>query len=454
MVDGTGLPEKVAAAGVVGAGGGGFPTAVKLQKRVDTVIVNGAECEPLLGVDQFLMARHAREIVAALTAVMEATGAGRGVIALKEKCHESVRALRECLSGAPGVSLHLLEDVYPVGDEHLLVYAVTGRVIGPGGLPGDAGVVVLNAETAYNVYQALHGRPVTEKWTGVVGAVERPATVKVPLGVPLEQLVELAGPLTRDFVLLAGGPCMGRAVKPGEPVTKTTKAVVVLPADHPLAVRYRAAGGLVKRDLSVCMQCRRCTDLCPRRLLGYPLEPHRIMRAFAYRRDLAGAVRQAAWCSECGICELYACPFGLSPRTVIRVIKGELVRRGARLEPDPPAPLHPRREWLQVPAARLVPRLGLSSYQRPARYMETAWTPREVVLPLQQHAGAVAVPLVAVGEWVREGQPVAAPPPGALGAFLHAGLSGRVISVAPDLVIRVESVVHHGSGGNETGGDD
>ncbi|MGI9951708.1 4Fe-4S dicluster domain-containing protein [Moorellaceae bacterium AZ2] len=431
--------NRIAAAGVVGAGGGGFPTAFKLKtgRPIRTVIINGAECEPLLRVDQALMARYPAELLTALATIVEASSAEWGVVALKEKYREAHTALEEEIKNYPRLKLHILPDVYPMGDEHLLTYSVTGQTIPPGGLPLQAGAVVINVETLYNIHEALKGIPVTHKYVTVTGAVRRPATVKVPVGTPVENLLELAGGPSADrYLIMDGGPCMGKVTSPSAPVSKTTKGIIVLPLDHPLAAIYQRD---LKRDLklalSVCCQCRQCTDFCPRHLLGHPLEPHRIIRAVTY--GLADVtLPQALLCSECGLCDLYACPFNLSPRQVNRRIKAELRQKDFRPTGWGGSGPLPWREGRQVPTRRLIERLGLQEYSaRPATLREGEVTVTRVRLALKQGAGAAARPLVGVGDRVQRGDLVARTDGGTLGADLHASIGGIVRAVEGEIVI-------------------
>src|ERR1035437_5197964 len=158
--------------GIVGAGGGGFPAAVKFKTRVSLVIVNAAECEPLLHKDKELLHHHAEPFLRGLKMVMDIVGAPEGVVGIKEKYHEIIEALE---AQAPqGVRVVPLPDVYPAGDEFILVHLVTGRVIPPGGLPKDVDAVVSNVETLVNI--GLE-KPVTHKYLTVAGAVENPVTL-------------------------------------------------------------------------------------------------------------------------------------------------------------------------------------------------------------------------------------------------------------------------------------
>ena len=218
------LTALVESAGIVGAGGAGFPTHVKLNAKAETVIINGAECEPLLRVDQQLMAKQAGRLLAALDKIVAHLGANEGVVALKEHYHTAAEALQRELPKYPKLRLHLLGAFYPAGDEQVIVYEVTGRVVPEGGIPMNVGVVVTNVETALNVLDAVDGHPVTKKYVTVTGAVRTPKTVKVPLGITVAEALELAGgPTVADYRIVNGGPMMGRLVPPESAITKTTK---------------------------------------------------------------------------------------------------------------------------------------------------------------------------------------------------------------------------------------
>ena len=202
--------QAVRQAGVVGAGGATFPTHVKLNGRAERVIANGAECEPLLRVDQLTMRLQARQVVAGLEAAMEATGAAEGVIATKRHYEQAVEALREAIAGKPSIRLHLMESYYPSGDEKSVIFEVTGRVVPSGKLPLDVGCVVLNIGTLVNIANAMEGTPVTLRRLTVCGDVPHPVTADAPIGMSMRELLPLSGfeGDERTHALIAGGPCL------------------------------------------------------------------------------------------------------------------------------------------------------------------------------------------------------------------------------------------------------
>lgn len=420
--------------GIVGAGGGGFPTAVKLAARVATVIVNGAECEPLLHKDKELMHHLAAPMLRGLGAVMAIVGAGEGIIGIKNKYTAVQEALAPQLS--PGMRILPLPDAYPAGDEFLLVWDAVGRVIPPGGLPKDVGCVVMNVETLVNVGL---DEPVTRKYLTVAGAVKNPVTLRVPVGVRVGDLIEAAGGATEDGCgVLLGGVMMGRlAASLDEPVTKTLGGVVVLPASHHLVTWYRQGRKQVVRiGRSACDQCRFCTDLCPRYLLGHPIEPHAAMRSLGFTDPASPMIAGTLYCCECNLCSLYSCPESLDPKNVCAFSKPLARERGLEWKGRPAdVQPHPLADSRRTPMKRLIARLGLSGFNNVGPLEDRDLQPARVVLPLKQHAGAPALPAVRVGARVREGDVVAAPAPGALGARIHASIPGTVRSVDGAIVI-------------------
>ena len=232
--------------GVVGAGGAGFPSYAKLTDKADTILMNCAECEPLLKLHRQLLEKHAYEIMKAFHLVMETVGANEAIIGIKKSYVNTIRALQQHIEEFPGMKIHLLDEVYPMGDEVVLIYEATGRVVRPGGLPIEQGVIVYNVETMYNLYRALEEqKPVTDKYVSVVAEVGDPVTVHVPLGCTLDEVVAQAGNITtKDPVFFVGGPMMGRIGSGSDPVTKTTNAVLVLPKDHTIVMKKQRTSSI------------------------------------------------------------------------------------------------------------------------------------------------------------------------------------------------------------------
>ncbi|OGH63135.1 MAG: hypothetical protein A3G34_14860 [Candidatus Lindowbacteria bacterium RIFCSPLOWO2_12_FULL_62_27] len=440
------LVDQVKTAGVVGAGGAGFPAYVKYNAKAEYVIANGAECEPLLYKDKEVMRLKAEEIVKGVELVMRQVGADKGVIALKKKAHDAVEAFEKVLRGRPGVELFLMGSYYPAGDEFVLVYEVTGRVIPPGGIPLQVGCVVSNVETLLNVYRAdASGEPVTEKYLTIAGAVRRPMTVKVPVGVRLREIVDLAGGLTfPECAFLNGGAMMGKLTYDLEDiVTKSCGGYIAVPIGHYLEQKKsRKPQAFNRIGKSACDQCSYCTEFCPRYLIGHPIEPHRVMRTLG----LTGSGWKlesdfALACVHCGVCGLFACPEDLDPHIISWSTRAEKIKEGAKpqdFNPRKGYKPHPMFQFRRLPLDRLTRRLGLTEWDVPAPYVETNYQPDRVTLPLKQHVGQAAAPAVRPGDRVKRGQAVAVMPEGQMGAPIHASISGRVTSVNGDIVIERE----------------
>lgn len=228
--------DKIREAGIIGAGGAGFPTHVKVNCKAEYVIGNGAECEPILRVDQQIMDVYADKVIKGILAVKEQTGAEQAVVVLKAHYKDAVESLKKAAAGK-GVEIMKLKSYYPAGDEQQMVYEVTGRVVPTGGLPLDVGAVVSNVSTLMNIADALEGNPVIDKYVTVGGEVANPVTLKVPIGTPISELIAKAGgPASMDgYTIILGGPCMGKLTKDvTTPVTKTTGGILVFPDSHPL----------------------------------------------------------------------------------------------------------------------------------------------------------------------------------------------------------------------------
>ncbi|MDR2135420.1 MAG: SLBB domain-containing protein [Treponema sp.] len=445
------LPQLVLEAGVVGCGGAGFPTQVKYAKPAELFLVNGAECEPLLGTDRYIMAHFAEKLCTAALAVQGHLGAKRVIFVLKKHYRQQIEALKSAAAAqGAGIELCLLDSVYPAGDEQVLLYEAAGLVVPPGGIPVQAGAVISNAGTLLSVADALEGKPVTHKYLTVTGEVARPGVFRVPLGLSYGECIALAGgPKIGDYCIVTGGPLMGRLEDPDRPeaqvVTKTTSGIILLPADHYL--RRRSHVPLIhlrNRARAACIQCAMCSASCPRSLLGSPLRPHLVMRAFASAQSMdelvqIQAARNALLCCECGICEIYACPMELQPCRINVLLKGEIRRRGIEFRPPPGGGPAIDRPYRRIPSQRMASRAGvLPYYHIPVDEFRDAPGCGRVAIPLRMHAGVPAVPCVKAGQRVRQGELVADIPAGALGAKIHASIDGLVREAGNRIVIEAE----------------
>ncbi len=437
------LKKVLQNAGVVGAGGAGFPSYAKLNENADTIILNCAECEPLLKLHRQVMQFYAHEIMQMLEIVCKAVGAKKAIIAIKPSYKKAVDAIKAQLDDFKLITIGYLPEVYPAGDEVVTIYETTGRVVEPGKLPISVGVTVFNVETMLNAYYAVtEGKGVTHKYITVTGEVKNPTTLCVPLGITVGEVLKLAGGTTiDDYTLISGGPMTGMITTENDVITKTSNAILVMPSDHYIVLKRTAKPNIsLKRAMSACCQCRMCTDLCPRNLLGHPIEPNKFMRAISTGTTNDTEVyANSFFCSSCGLCEMYSCFQGLSPRTLIGIMKGEL-RKGGITVPEVLADsVNEQRQGRYILKSRLTARLGLTKYNFPALLEDKVYTPKKVKLLLSQHIGAPAVPTVKKGDAVSVGDMVASAKDGALGVAIHSSISGKVKDVT-DTYIIVEAV--------------
>lgn len=438
------LLDKIYDAGVVGAGGAGFPTHIKLNCRVEYLVLNGVECEPLIKTDQYIMREKSHEIIKAAEAIGNAVGADKIIIGLKAKYKQEIEAIKRAVSSLNSrIKLHFLDAYYPAGDEQMLVYEVTGKSIPPGGIPLNVGAVVTNVGTAFNIYEAMEGRPVTHKYLTVTGEVKAPTLLKVPIGTKVSRCIEEAGGVAiDDYSIIMGGPMMGKILEGDEinsrVITKTDGAIIVIPQDHYIKNRSRISiQHITNQARSACIQCTYCTELCPRYLIGHKLRPHKIMRALSLGDEKNEIFKEALICCECGICELYACPMGLSPRMVNIYYKNKLRKENIKYEFDgreiTPSGM---REYRRVPQKRLISRIMMDKYEhQPIGELKEILV-NEVKIPLRQHIGAPAVPVVKAGDHVHKGQLIGKVERGSVGANVHASMEGIVASISDRIVVK------------------
>ena len=205
--------DQIFECGIVGCGGAGFPTHVKLNTQVEYFIVNAAECEPLLRTDRYTMKHRAGDIIDAVEAIGDHLRAAKKVIALKGHYHEEIACLEEAIAAKNSdVELFFLENFYPAGDEQIMVYEVTGRVIPPAGIPSAVNAVVSNVGTVAAISDAMRGIPLTQKIITVTGEVNVPTIVSAPVGTPIQEVIDAGDPIPRRYTVILGGPLMGRRV--------------------------------------------------------------------------------------------------------------------------------------------------------------------------------------------------------------------------------------------------
>jgi Na+-translocating ferredoxin:NAD+ oxidoreductase RnfC subunit len=293
-------------------------------------------------------------------------------------------------------------------------------------------------ETIINVAHAVDGKPVTDKYLTVAGAVQQPLTTVVPVGTSIADCIALAGGCTCDDpIVLTGGLMMGGIANDvAEPVTKTMGGLIVLPPDHYLVRRKTASKETYTRiGHGQCDQCSLCTELCPRYILGYPIEPHRVMRTLL----MTGEEKQrgslwAEYCCECNVCSLIACPEQLDPKNICVDAKAILKEaKESRTEAELKTlfrPPHPARQGREIPISTLYTRLGLKPYDRKASFVTQSWQPQSVTLPLDSHIGQPAKPTVRQGDVVKRGDLIGDVQDTQLGCPVHASIDGRISSVS------------------------
>lgn len=415
--------------GIVGAGGAGFPTYLKLQCQVDTLILNAVECEPLLHKDKEILRHYSPQIVRTLKDIADMVRASRIVIAIKKKNMQHRAALKSLPDR--NVELFLLDDFYPAGDEIILVNLVTDRLVPPGKIPPDVHVLVLNVETVYNI--SRHS-PVTHTFLTVGGDVPKPVTVQAPIGALIgDILTTLAYDSDQDKAMLVGGVMMGNLGSSREqPVTMTTAGLILLPLDHPLVRKYQRKSTTVTLiGSSCCDQCSMCTDLCPRFLVGHPVQPHLAMRALSMKNWEHELSKGCHYCSECNLCSLASCPLDLDPKEICHDYKTHHSSDIMHLDDLPLTQKKPYADERRFPLSRLMTKLGLNQYDQPAPLIQQPMTVTRVSIPLKQHGQHLAQPLVETGDQVRTGDKIADLNPPGPGVPIHSSINGFVRSVTP-----------------------
>jgi len=434
------LSKIMQESGIVGAGGAGFPAYAKLDKRADTIILNCAECEPLFKVHRQLLEMYAFEIVSTFSMVADSIGAKNAIIAIKPSYKGVEAAVREVMVDYPKVSVSFLPEIYPAGDEVILTYETTGRVVKPGNIPISVGVTVFNVETMLNVYRAVSENVgVTHKYVMIAGEVKNPKVIKAPIGMSFKELVDLCGGSTiKDPVYLIGGPMTGKIGSSHGVITKTTNAVILLPQDHYIVQRKTVKPNIgMKRAMSACCSCRMCTDLCSRNLVGHPIDPQAFMHGISHNKvfDMKPFLN-TFYCSQCGLCEMYSCMQGLSPATLIGSYRDGLRANGVTPPKDPEfTDVSDKRSYRMVSVSRLIKRLGITKYNVETPVDEAEIIPKRLRLSLHQNIGAFSEVLVKKGAEVKKGDMVAKAPEGKLGVTIHSPIDGKVAEISDQYII-------------------
>jgi Na+-translocating ferredoxin:NAD+ oxidoreductase RnfC subunit len=431
------MQERLKRMGVVGAGGAGFPTYVKAGAQVEVFLANGAECEPLVHKDVSLMEQYPAEIVAGMRHMMQFTGAQTGKFGIKKKNHHAFEALRPHLEKY-AIEPTLMGDFYPAGDEYELVYLATGRLIPPGGLPTAVGCAVNNVETLINVERAMQGLPVTDKFLSVTGCVGTPKGFWAPVGTSYNDAIRHAGGVTTDnFAILVSGILMGGiSFNLDDVITKTTAGLIVLPQDHSL-IKRKTHTPEARRKIgkSACDQCSYCTELCPRYLMGYDIQPHKVMRGLGFNSTGATMWNDfAQLCSSCGLCTLYSCPEDLYPREACDEGKVSMRQAGYKYEQKKAPRIHPMKEARRVPLSQLRKRLKVDQFESEAPFDASPLKPSKVRIKLSQHVGTPAQAIVSPGTKVRKGQVIGQVADTDLGVDIHASIDGVVSDVTNEYV--------------------
>jgi Na+-translocating ferredoxin:NAD+ oxidoreductase RnfC subunit len=433
------LVESIRTAGVVGCGGAGFPAQGKAASKAEIVLANGAECEPLLHKDLELMIREPEAIVLGMKLLISATGARRGIIGVKKKNEDKLDGIKSAVRGTD-ITMQFLGDYYPTGDEYVLVYETTKRLIPPQGIPLDVSVVVNNVETLRNIHFAVEDRPAVTKYISVAGSVARPSTFEVPIGISFADVLQAVGGATiPEYAVFVSGIMMGKLeTDMSLPVTKTCAGLIVLPTTHRLVQRKTLPAEAMHRiGKSACDQCSFCTEFCPRYLLGYDVQPHKVMRSLSFTSTGEDIWNQSAQlCCSCGLCTLYACPEDLYPKEACDKAKSDLKIKAIKWSGDRDVHIHPMYDGRHVPLKKLIGKLGIEEYDVPAHFTEKKFSPQQIRLPLVQHLGAPAKAIVSIGQRVHAGEAVADIPEGKLGARIHTSIDGLVKSVDGEIIIQ------------------
>lgn len=436
------LQKIVYNAGIVGAGGAGFPTHRKFSDKVKQIVVNAAECEPLMMVDHHILEHHLQALVDTLNLLLDVMGADEAIIGIKGKnMHLLDEKIVAALDGTR-VSIHQIPDIYPAGDEVVLTYETTGKIIPEGAIPIMVGVMVINVETVYNIHNAVkNGKPVTEKYITIGGDTNEDITIKAPVGMKIREVLEASGYTELEGkTVVNGGPMMGKLVNlDTDTVTKTTKGLLIFPTTHPIIQRkMRPMSSTLKRASAACCGCTMCSDLCPRQLLGYDLHVHKTLRAASHSEvSNTESFLQSALCCGCGVCTVIACQQDLDPQAISMEVKGLLGKYKLRRQNNKaPEKVRDERSSRLVSSAKLIDRLGIRKYVKDrVERRNIEFKPSVIYVELKQHVGKPADAVVKKGDAVKIGDVVAQTAYEDLGTTMHSSIDGVVKEITDRFVI-------------------
>jgi len=427
--------DKIKKAGIIGCGGAGFPTYFKLQGKVDTLIINGAECEPLLETDKEILRNHLNIVIEGIKIAKELVKAENVYLAVKGYYKELISYLKK----NEGVfSVFPLENIYPIGDEQILVEAITGKIIPEGGIPLDVGTVVQNVETIFHLGKlSLENENFTHRFVTVNGEVEFPFVAYIPIGMPILELLDIAKPkiLLSNAKIIDGGPMMGKFITENDFIKKTTSGILIIPKQHKLIrQRTRDLEAIKRISRSACIQCRKCTDLCPRNVNGHRIEPHKWMRNLALGEMIPNEMAQI--CSECGVCELYACPMDISPRLIAQLMKKQMFEKGIKNENFHNIPERKKEyaDFRKVNTLRLIEHLDIDQYNVHPHIEKLTIEPKMVRIFLDQHIGIPAIPSAKLNDRVKIGDTIGTSGDEDLSVDYHSSLNGKIISVENEYI--------------------
>lgn len=427
-------------AGIVGSGGAGFPTHIKVQQKAKTLIINGAECEPLIEVDKNIIKNYSDRIIKVSNFLLEIDFVKKIIICVKNEYADVSHAIKSRIN-SDKISCYELPNIYPIGDEVVLINEVTGITLKKGELPINKGLVVLNVETLLNIEKkVIENKNVTQSYVTVTGEVENGGTYNFPIGYPLEKILNLCKPKIDNYKVVVGGAMTGRLAQIDESVKKTTKAFIILADNHKVIQNMEDTNMThLKRIMASCSSCRACTDLCPRNLLGHKVEPHKLMSAMANGLSTnTASLKTTMGCVSCGVCELYACHHDLSPRKMMVAVKSAFAKEGIKVDPNDCVPPLSESIYSRIPSKRLIMHLNLTKYNRHLPFNPNLQKSDIVRIYLNDHIGPPCEPIVKVGQQVEEGDLIGTKKEG-LHANIHASISGIVKEINHKYIIIVKS---------------